>query len=62
MPETLEGEIIKIADKIAYINHDIDDAIRAKIISKEQIPTDLNSILGKRDFVRFAALFLPLPC
>lgn len=45
-PETLEGEIIKIADKIAYINHDIDDAIRAKIISKEQIPTDLNSILG----------------
>ena len=34
-PETLEGQVVKISDRIAYINHDIDDAIRAKIITKK---------------------------
>lgn len=43
---TLEGKIIKYADRIAYINHDIDDAIRAGIISKEDLPKDLIEILG----------------
>ncbi len=37
-PETLEGQIVKIADRIAYINHDIDDAIRAGIISLDDLP------------------------
>jgi len=37
-PETLEGQIVKIADRIAYINHDIDDAIRAEIISLDDLP------------------------
>ena len=44
---TLEGKIIKIADRIAYINHDIDDAIRGGIISIEDIPKELIDILGK---------------
>lgn len=35
---TLEGQIIKIADKIAYINHDIDDAERAGVLAEEDIP------------------------
>ena len=37
---TLEGKIVKLSDKIAYINHDIDDAIRAKIIQKSDLPQD----------------------
>lgn len=43
---TLEGQIIRIADKIAYINHDIDDAIRAGVMSEETIPLDLRMKLG----------------
>lgn len=43
---TLEGQIIKHADRIAYINHDIDDAVRAGILSKEDIPRELTDILG----------------
>lgn len=44
--KTLEGKIIKYADRIAYINHDIDDAIRAGIIKDEDLPKDLIEILG----------------
>lgn len=46
IPETLEGQIVRIADRIAYINHDIDDAVRAEIIKKEDLPHDSLSILG----------------
>ena len=45
--KTLEGQIIKYADRIAYINHDIDDAIRAGILNKEDIPKHLTDILGE---------------
>lgn len=44
---TLEGRIIKLADRIAYINHDIDDAIRAKILSIDDIPKELLKTLGR---------------
>ncbi len=44
--DTLEGKIIKYADRIAYINHDIDDAVRGGVISKEQIPIKLRNLLG----------------
>lgn len=43
---TLEGQIIRIADRIAYINHDIDDAIRAGVMNEEDIPLDLRLSLG----------------
>ncbi|MBU5669961.1 deoxyguanosinetriphosphate triphosphohydrolase [Peptoniphilus sp. MSJ-1] len=43
---TLEGKIIKFADRIAYINHDIDDAIRAGIISEDDLPKHLIKVLG----------------
>ncbi len=46
MPSTLEGCVIRIADRIAYINHDIDDALRAGILQHEEIPADLRQILG----------------
>lgn len=44
--QTLEGKILKFADRIAYINHDIDDAIRVGIISNEELPKNLIEILG----------------
>ena len=44
--ETLEGQIIRLADKIAYINHDIDDAIRGKIIYPMDIPLAASQVLG----------------
>lgn len=44
--QTLEGRLIKFADRIAYINHDIDDAVRAGVLKDEDIPHDLKSILG----------------
>jgi len=45
-PATLEGKIVRIADKIAYINSDIDDAIRAQILKKEDIPKKYTDVLG----------------
>jgi|HigsolmetaAR202D_1030399.scaffolds.fasta_scaffold00088_8 dGTPase len=43
---TLEGQIIKIADSIAYINHDIDDAIRANILHEQDLPEECVAVLG----------------
>lgn len=43
---TLEGRVVRIADKIAYINHDIDDAIRARVIQEKDIPAQLREVLG----------------
>ena len=43
---TLEGLIIRFADRIAYINHDIDDACRAGILTIEDIPSDIREVLG----------------
>lgn len=45
--DTLEGRIVKYADHIAYINHDIDDAERAGILSEGDIPTHIKEVLGK---------------
>ena len=45
-PVTLEGKIVRISDKIAYINHDIDDALRAGIIHESDIPEEFCDILG----------------
>ena len=44
--KTLEGRIVKFADRIAYINHDIDDALRAKVLKFSDLPQDLIRILG----------------
>lgn len=45
-PATLEGKIVRLSDKIAYINHDIDDAVRAKIIKDSDIPDCYKEVLG----------------
>jgi len=44
---TLEGKIVEYADKIAYINHDIEDAVRAGILSESELPYDCTYILGR---------------
>ncbi len=46
IPYTLEGQIVRFSDRIAYINHDIDDAIRAGIISKSDIPKECCEHIG----------------
>ena len=46
MPETWEGQIVRRADKIAYINHDIDDAMRAGILSEKDMPRQITDVLG----------------
>lgn len=46
-PSTLEGKIVQLSDKIAYINHDIDDAIRAGILKKQDLPKDCLDVLGE---------------
>lgn len=45
-PSTLEGKIVQISDKIAYINHDIDDAIRAGILTNDMLPRECIEVLG----------------
>jgi len=45
-PSTLEGKIVRFSDKIAYINHDIDDAIRGRIITEKDIPKIYTDVLG----------------
>jgi dGTPase len=46
-PETLEGKIVRIVDRVAYINHDIDDAVRAGVLRQEDLPQDEIAILGE---------------
>ena len=51
-PHTLEGQIVRLSDKIAYINHDIDDAIRGGVLKEEDIPKTYREILGNSTRVR----------
>lgn len=56
MPKTLEGEIVRIADKIAYINHDLEDAIRAGLLRESDVPENVIKILGKSKSERISTL------
>ena len=56
IPETLEGRIVRLSDKIAYINHDIDDAIRARVLSEEDIPDKYADVLGHSVKIRLNTL------
>lgn len=47
MPDTLEGRIVRKSDQIAYINHDIDDAMRAGILCDDDIPRQISNVLGQ---------------
>ncbi len=54
-PKTLEGKVVQISDKIAYISHDIDDAIRAGILTEKDLPKECTSVLGSsaKDIINF---------
>lgn len=45
-PHTLEGWVVRLSDKLAYIYHDMDDAIRGGILSEDDIPADIRNVLG----------------
>jgi dGTPase len=53
---TIEGQIMRVADIIAYVNHDIDDATRAGLLKAEDLPRDLVSVLGSSSSIRIGTL------
>ena len=53
---TMEGQIMRVADLIAYVNHDIDDAVRAGLFKPEDLPVDLVESLGASSSARIATL------
>jgi dGTPase len=55
-PATLEGQIVKLVDRVAYINHDIDDALRAGILRQEDLPTAEIELLGPTGSLRIDTL------
>jgi len=55
-PETLEGRIVRVIDRVAYINHDIDDAVRAGLLREEDLPSEPIAVLGSSGSARIDAL------
>jgi dGTPase len=57
---TYEGRVVRIADFMAYLNHDLDDAIRSGVIRSEQVPESCNRLLGKNHSERAATMMKDL--
>jgi len=55
---TLEGRIVRLADHIAYINHDIDDSIRAGVLSEDDLPKEVSKVLGRGSSARITAMIM----
>jgi dGTPase len=55
-PQTLEGRIVRIIDRVAYVNHDIDDALRAGLLAQDELPADAIATLGQTGSQRIDAL------
>jgi len=53
---TLEAEVVRLADVIAYVNHDLDDAVRGGLLAAEEVPGDIQRVLGQRHSQRLATL------
>jgi dGTPase len=60
MPSTLEGRIARYADRIAYLNHDIDDAVRAGILDEKELPEETLEVLGSTHSERIETMVLDL--
>jgi dGTPase len=60
LPFTLEGQVVKIADRVAYINHDIDDAIRGGILKEADLPDFCGAILGREHRTRINTMVVDL--
>ncbi|TAL25989.1 MAG: HD domain-containing protein, partial [Nitrospirae bacterium] len=54
--ETLEGQVVRVSDIIAYVNHDLDDAIRAGVIKRTDIPKEITRVLGETHSARIDAM------
>lgn len=59
-PQTLEGRLVHIADRVAYLNHDMDDAIRAGILTEEDLLSELRDILGNSTRERINTMVIDL--
>ena len=56
LPKTLEGQAVRLADKVAYVNHDIEDAVRAEVISESDLPWEAVYVLGRWKSVRLTTV------
>jgi dGTPase len=56
LPETLEGRVVRIADRIAYVNHDIDDAVRAGVLFEDELPKSPLQVLGPHQGARITTM------
>jgi dGTPase len=56
LPDTLEGRIVRVIDRVAYINHDIDDALRAGLLREDELPAQPIAVLGAGGSARIDAL------
>lgn len=59
-PVTVEGKVVRVADRIAYINHDIDDAIRGGVLTQDDLPYDAQYVLGRTHSQRINTLITDL--
>jgi dGTPase len=60
VPSTLEAQIVRIADRIAYVNHDIDDAVRARVLSETDLPSPPLEVLGPHFAARITTMVTDL--
>jgi len=60
LPSTMEGRVVRVADIMAYLNHDLDDAIRSKVISEADIPALCNRVLGQNHDERITTMMTDL--
>ncbi len=54
LPKTLEGQVVRLADIVAYLNHDLDDALRGQVIPADELPEDIVGRMGARTSQRIA--------
>ena len=60
LPATLEGQVVRICDRVAYVNHDIDDAIRAGLISRSDLPPRCLQVFGETHGARITTMVLAI--
>lgn len=60
LPSTLEGQVVRISDRIAYVNHDVDDSLRAGVIDEADLPADAVAILGRTNNKRITTMVTDL--
>jgi dGTPase len=59
-PSTLEGQVVRVADRVAYVNHDVDDAVRAGVLGPDELPAEALEVLGRSHGERINTLVTDL--